>query len=112
MNRFQYRIVNMGMFNAADRMATVFGALGSQGWELVGMYDKSSNWFNAMEKGFALFKRVVAEGEEPDGAWAEWTMAAEHRPSPPGGQKPSMKVHNPSPEELARLKEDPNYGAW
>ena len=67
MRRFQYQVVNVGMFNAAERMVRVFGHLGERGWELVGMYDKSSNWFNQMEKGFALFKREVPEGEEPDG---------------------------------------------
>ena len=43
--------------------------LGEHGWELIGVYDKSSNWWQGMEKGFALFKRSVADGEEPDGGW-------------------------------------------
>jgi hypothetical protein len=33
---------------------------GSQGWELAAVYDKASNWFTGMEKGFILLKRPVA----------------------------------------------------
>ena len=89
MRRFQYQVVNVGMFNAAERMVRVFGHLGERGWELVGMYDKSSNWFNQMEKGFALFKREVPEGEEPDGPWAQWQYADD-----------------------VDQTQDPNWGAW
>src|SRR5207244_1940641 len=46
------------------------GQLGEEGWELVTVYDKASNWLNGMEKGFALFKRPVPEDAEPDGPWA------------------------------------------
>lgn len=69
MKRYQYRIVQLGMFNAVERMAAAFAQLGEQGWELVAMYDKSSNWWQGLEKGFALFKREVAPGEEPNGDW-------------------------------------------
>ena len=44
MDRFQYRIVNLGVFNTAGRMVESFGRLGSVGRDLVGIYDKSSNW--------------------------------------------------------------------
>jgi hypothetical protein len=75
MVRWQYRVVNVGMFNAADRLAAVLGLMGENGWELVGIYDKSSNWLSGMEKGFALFKRPVLDGSMPDGAWAEVASA-------------------------------------
>jgi hypothetical protein len=61
--RWQYGVINIGMFGALDRMQAVFGELGQHGWELVTVYDKASNWFNAMEKGFMLFKRPVPPGE-------------------------------------------------
>ena len=67
--RWQYAVANIGIFNAASRMAVVLGSLGAQGFELVTVYDKSSNWFAGMEKGFMLFKRAVPPGTEPDGAW-------------------------------------------
>ena len=70
MDRFQYRIVKLGVFRAADRMAAAFGMLGKDGWELIGVYDKSSNWIGNVETGFALFKRSVPEGSEPDGPWS------------------------------------------
>lgn len=61
-DRFQYAVVNVGMFNSADRMAGVLASAGENGWELVTVYDKSSNWLNGMEKGFMLLKRRVPEG--------------------------------------------------
>lgn len=67
--RWQYAVASIGMFNAQSRMATVLGSLGAQGFELVTVYDKASNWFAGMEKGFMLFKREVPAGSEPDGAW-------------------------------------------
>ena len=60
--RWQYSVVNIGSFGAMSRMASVLGLSGSQGWELVGVYDKASNWFQGMEKGFMLFKRPVPVG--------------------------------------------------
>ena len=100
MERFQYRIVNLGTFNAPDRMARVFGALGQDGWELVTMYDKSSNWFSGLEKGFAIFKRTVPAGEEPDGEWAAWGYTGTFAPGVDGAL-PADSPYN-----------DPNYGAW
>lgn len=74
-------------------MVTAFAQLGQHGWELIGVYDKSSNWLTQFEKGFALFKRAVPEGQEPDGPWA----AAQHADDfLPEGEAPS----------------DPNWGAW
>ena len=70
MNRYQYKIVNLGMFDAMDRMLSSFAELGAEGWQLVATYDKASNWFQGMEKGFLLFMRVVPPGEEPVGPWA------------------------------------------
>lgn len=75
MERYQYRVVNLGTFKAADRMAKAFGKLGEDGWRLVAMHDKSSNWFAGYEKGFAIFLKVVPEGREPDGEWAKWEYA-------------------------------------
>ena len=68
--RWQYAVVNVGTFNTAERLVTILGKLGADRWELVHVYDKASNWLTGMEKGFALFKRPVADGDEPDGGWA------------------------------------------
>ena len=61
--------VNTGMFNSAERLTEVLGEAGRVGWELVTVYDKSSNWFGGMEKGFMLLRREVPEGVEPE-AWS------------------------------------------
>jgi hypothetical protein len=59
------------MFATSQRLVTVLGAMGSDGWELVNVYDKASNWIAGTEKGFILFKRSVAPGDEPlEGLWA------------------------------------------
>jgi hypothetical protein len=79
MTRWQYHIVNLRAFHAKDRLVRALGALGKEGWELVAIYDKSSNWLAGMEKGFALFKRPVADGAEPEGPWAEATLAKSHQ---------------------------------
>jgi len=71
MTRWQYRIVSLRMCKQAERLTSALGALGSDGWELVAVYDKASNWLSGMEKGFALFKRPVPSGAEPTGAWAD-----------------------------------------
>ena len=89
MNRFQYQIVSLGVFNVADKMVNAFAHLGENGWELAGIYDKSSNWLNAYGKGFALFKRPVSEGLSPDGPWAEFVHA-----------------------EQVGKPHDPTWGAW
>jgi hypothetical protein len=60
----------MGVFMAGGRLQAVLGKLGSDGSELVHVYDKTSNWLGGFEKGFALFKRPVLDGEEPEGDWA------------------------------------------
>ena len=99
-DRYQYRIVNLGTFNAPDRMVRAFAALGKDGWELVTMYDKSSNWFANIEKGFAIFKRTVPDGQEPEGEWASWSYST----VVDGALKESTKEENPYL--------DPNYGAW
>lgn len=71
--RYQYRIVQLGMFSTADRLAAALSELGRNGWELVTIYDKSSNWLNNMEKGFALFKRDAPENVADD----EWCIVDE-----------------------------------
>lgn len=68
--RWQYAVVNIGSFGALDRMELVLGSAGSQGWELVTIYDKASNWIQGMEKGFMLLKRPVApETKLEDDDW-------------------------------------------
>lgn len=68
--RWQYGVINIGLFGALDRMQMVFAELGQHGWELVTVYDKASNWMGNMEKGFMLFKRPVLPGEQlKDEAW-------------------------------------------
>lgn len=64
-------VADVGMFSAATRMPTMLAYLGERGFELVGVYDKASNWWRDMEKGFMLFKRAVPPGTEPDGPWCE-----------------------------------------
>lgn len=68
--RWQYAVVDIGLFNAASRLLSVLGALGSDGWQLVHVYDKASNWLSGMEKGFVLFKRPVVGDAAPPGDWA------------------------------------------
>jgi hypothetical protein len=68
--RWQYAVVNVGTFNTQGRLVLVLGSLGAEGWELVHVYDKASNWLAGTEKGFALFKRAVAEGDSPPEGWA------------------------------------------
>jgi hypothetical protein len=73
--RWQYRIVGIGMFKAGDAIGMSLSYFGQHGWELVGIYDKASNWIANIENGFMLFKRPVAPGAEPEGAWSElWSM--------------------------------------
>jgi hypothetical protein len=71
-SRWQYQVVDIGIFNTGSRLTAALGRLGSEGWELVAMYDKASNWLTNMEKGFAIFRREVLGDEEPDGPWAVW----------------------------------------
>jgi hypothetical protein len=60
--RWQYGVINLGAFNAMDRMQAVLGAAGSMGWQLVGIYDKQSNWSAYLEKGFMLLRKPVQPG--------------------------------------------------
>lgn len=64
--RWQYAVINIGMFNTPERISETLGIAGANGWELVTVYDKSSNWSTAMEKGFMLLKRPVPDGLTPD----------------------------------------------
>jgi hypothetical protein len=52
-----------------------FGVLGSEGWELVAIHDKASNWIGGAEKGFAIFKREVPVDAESPKRWATWEYA-------------------------------------
>lgn len=80
--RWQYAVVNVGTFNTQARLVLVLGSLGSQGWELVHVYDKASNWLAGAEKGFALFKRPIAEGVTPPEGWAVAFAANDFPESP------------------------------
>ncbi len=64
--RWQYAVVNIGMFKSADRMAAMLASAGSRGWELAATVDKQSNWFAGMEKGFLLLKRPVPAWTTPE----------------------------------------------
>ena len=64
--RWQYAVVNLGMFNSPERMGETLAVAGANGWELVTIYDKTSNWWTAMEKGFMLLKRPVPNDVTPD----------------------------------------------
>src|SRR5690606_10841781 len=69
--RWQYAVASIGTFSTGERLVRVLGALGADGWELVNVYDKASNWLGGTEKGFILFKRAVGPGEQPiGGLWA------------------------------------------
>jgi len=68
-SRWQYVVANVGMFGAKGRLQRALAFLGPHGYELITVYDKASNWFGGMEKGFMLFKREVPPGHEPDGPW-------------------------------------------
>lgn len=69
--RWQYAVANIGTFATGERLIRVLGSLGAQGWELVNVYDKASNWIGGTEKGFMLFKRPVAPGQAPpEGLWS------------------------------------------
>lgn len=63
--RWQYAVVDVGSFNTADRMAQTLGEAGRHGWELVGVYDKASNWVHGFEKGYLMLKRPVPDGVTP-----------------------------------------------
>ncbi|MDY7102993.1 MAG: hypothetical protein S0880_17575 [Actinomycetota bacterium] len=63
--RWQYAIVNVGMFHSAERMGSALAAAGAHGWELVTIYDKASNGWAELEKGFLLLKRQVPPGVAP-----------------------------------------------
>lgn len=69
--RWQYGVVNIGLFRSAERMQQVLATTGANGWELIGVYDEASNWLSGMEKGFMLLKRPVPDDIEP----AEWCVA-------------------------------------
>lgn len=75
--RWQYRIVQSGAFGTAERLGMALSYFGQQGWELVTVYDKASNWIQGIEKGFVLFKRPVPPGVEPEGGWSE-VWSADH----------------------------------
>lgn len=112
--RWQYRVVNIGMFNAPERMALVLGKLGSQGWELVNVYDKSSNWLTGMEKGFVLFKRPVAPGAHPEGTWGMWERSQDHAvpldPAPSGTEEGWLS--DPSGRFPDRYWDGKNWTKW
>jgi hypothetical protein len=74
----RHAVINLGIFNSADRMQRVLGLAGEHRWGLVAVYDKASNWLRGLEKGFMLFKRSVPNGIRP-GFWCVSTRAARVR---------------------------------
>ena len=59
---FQFAVINIGSFRAVGRLQRALGIAASEGWDLVAIYDKASNWMQGMEKGFILLKRPVPDG--------------------------------------------------
>lgn len=57
--RWEYRVIDIGVLFARERLQQNLDQLGDAGWELVTVFDKTSNWLAGMEKGFLLFKRPV-----------------------------------------------------
>jgi len=70
--RWQYGVINIGAYNATERTQAVLGQAGANGWQLVSIYDKASNWQSGMEKGFMLLRKPVPAGVRLDDA--EWCM--------------------------------------
>jgi hypothetical protein len=110
--RWQYRVVNIGLFNAPQRLAMVLGQLGAQGWELVHVYDKASNWVQQSENGLAIFKRPVAPDEHPEGAWAAWTRASQKPLPPPAKGTPEGWLEDPSGRHPLRWWDGKAWSSW
>ena len=100
-------------------MQQALGESGKDGWELISVYDKSSNWFVGMEKGFMLFKRSVARGAtlRPE-EWCETysfagTTRAERDPSETRKDRPRVEDSTDSTNKSAWLDEgsldEPHY---
>jgi len=70
--RWQYGVINIGAYNAMERMQAVLGQAGANGWQLISIYDKASNWQSGVEKGFMLLRKPVPPGVRLDDA--EWCM--------------------------------------
>ncbi len=73
--RYQFGVVNIGRFNSMQRMQQVLAVAGENGWDLVHVYDKASNWTNG-ELGFMLFRRPVQPGVRLPAD--QWCIALEH----------------------------------
>jgi hypothetical protein len=97
-DRWQYVVANIGTFGTGSRLPLVLAHLGEQGYELVTVYDKASNWMNGWEKGFMLFKRLVPAGTEPDGPWCDELDTSRLRG---GGYAPDEYARNGYPEGQA-----------
>ena len=59
---WQFAVINIGMFRAIDRFEKALGVAASQGWELVGVYDKASELAGGHGEGLHL-----AEAPSPSG---------------------------------------------
>jgi hypothetical protein len=111
--QFQYRVINIGSFSSAERMQHALGDSGKDGWELISVYDKSTNWFAGMEKGFMLFKRSVAPGTtlRPE-EWCE-THSFEGTTTYTRKDRPKVEDSTDSTNKSAWLDEgsldDPHY---
>jgi hypothetical protein len=72
--RYQYAVVSIGMYRSPERMGDFLSLGGMHGWRLLAVYDKSSNWWGGMEKGFLVLMREVPEGVEP----RQWCIIIRH----------------------------------
>ena len=67
---WEYRAVAVGGFNSVTEFQTALDRMGGQGWELVTVTDKASNWLGGTDKVIAVFKRYhpadSAAGWRPD----------------------------------------------
>ena len=99
----QFAVINIGSFRAVDRLQRALGLAASEGWDLVAIYDKASNWLQGMEKGFILLKPPVPAGQRlRDEEWCisrtTWRNVAISGPSehPPAYADPLHRREPPS----------------
>jgi hypothetical protein len=96
MLRWQYRVVEAGAFLPPGTFVELLGRFGEDGWELI----------TVVERGSALFKRPVPDGQAPDGAWAELVPAGPTPVTPPApvafSAAPTAPV--PTPPAMSRLE--------
>jgi hypothetical protein len=84
---------------------------GMHGWRLLAVYDKSSNWWGGMEKGFLLLMREVPEGVEP----RQWCIITDtptrHNEDPPDDRL-GKRLLGVSPMCCSRWRRDGGTPRW